>query len=241
MPNRILRDWTDSYTINDLSAEAERLFLRLIMKADDWGRFHGDERLILAACFPLLHSICIADVTRWLGECVALDCLVIYEDERGRKFLQINNFKQQTRAKSSKFPDPANHVHSRRVANEHLDVVGDVVGDGDGDGRSCAGSLSENSADAKTEKVDARPKARGTLDELKAYAVEIGLPSSDGEYLFNSWEAGGWMRGSKRIKDWRAAMRAWKSGGYMPSQKAGQGGAFKRGDAGDDLSAKYGE
>jgi len=41
MPNRILRDWTDSDRVNSLSAEAERLFIRLIMKADDYGRYLG--------------------------------------------------------------------------------------------------------------------------------------------------------------------------------------------------------
>lgn len=241
MPNRILRDWTDSFTINELSIEAERLFTRLIMKADDFGRFHGDPRLVLAACFPLLPSICLADVEQWLSECAKSGCITIYTCERGHKFIKINNFRQQTRSKSSKFPDPATQVHSKRVASAHLDVVGDVVGDGDGDG--CSGTESLSQVSGSPGSASATSKARGSMEELKSYAREIGLPESDGEYLFNSWESGGWLRGSKKIKDWQAAMRAWKSGGYMPSQKNGGSGKFgTAGGAGseDDIAAKYG-
>ena len=57
MPSRILRDWTDSLRFDGLSAEAERLFTRLIMKADDYGRFHADPRLLRAGCFPLSENL----------------------------------------------------------------------------------------------------------------------------------------------------------------------------------------
>ena len=53
MPTRMLRDWTDSLKFDGLSAEAERLFARLLMKADDYGRYHADPRLVRAGCFPL--------------------------------------------------------------------------------------------------------------------------------------------------------------------------------------------
>ncbi|HEY5745011.1 MAG TPA: hypothetical protein VIU12_02950 [Chryseolinea sp.] len=62
-------------------------------------------------------------------------------------------------------------------------------------------------------------KAKGTEDEIKAFAVEIGLPVSDGEYMFQHWESIGWKRGNSPILSWRAAMRAWKKGNYFPSQK----------------------
>lgn len=43
--------------------------------------------------------------------------------------------------------------------------------------------------------------------ELEAYAVQIGLPASDGASMFNHWEANGWMNGQNAIKDWRAGLR----------------------------------
>lgn len=64
-----------------------------------------------------------------------------------------------------------------------------------------------------------KSNAKGTLEELKAFAVEIGLPASDGETTFNSWEGNGWTNDKKQIKDWKATIRAWKGKGYLPSQK----------------------
>ena len=42
MPNRILRDWTDSERVNALTVQGERFFVRLIMKVDDYGRLYGN-------------------------------------------------------------------------------------------------------------------------------------------------------------------------------------------------------
>ncbi len=66
----------------------------------------------------------------------------------------------------------------------------------------------------------AEPHAdRGTQAELEAYAVQIGLPASDGASMFNHWEANGWVNGQNSIKDWRAGLRKWRDQGWLPSQK----------------------
>jgi len=106
MPTRILRDWTDSLPLADLSPEGERFFVRLIMKADDYGRFHGDERLLKAALFPLLADVRLQAVRKWRDECTTAGLLALYQDRRGREFIEIANFNQRTRAKDSKFPNP---------------------------------------------------------------------------------------------------------------------------------------
>ncbi len=62
-------------------------------------------------------------------------------------------------------------------------------------------------------------KKKGTRADLEAYAEEIGLEASDGEFLFDHWESNGWRNGNAPVKDWRAGMRKWKAGGWMPSQK----------------------
>lgn len=64
-------------------------------------------------------------------------------------------------------------------------------------------------------------KDRGTLEEVRAFAVDLGLPESDGEAMFHKWEGNGWRNGSTAIRDWRSTIRAWKTSGYMPSQKNG--------------------
>ena len=67
--------------------------------------------------------------------------------------------------------------------------------------------------------LTSKNKARGSMDELKAYAVGLGMPASDGESMFDHWESNGWRNGSSASKDWQAGMRKWKSQGWLPSQK----------------------
>lgn len=62
-------------------------------------------------------------------------------------------------------------------------------------------------------------KNRGTRDEIKAFAVELGLPASDGEACFDRWEGNGWKNNGEPIVDWRSTMRSWKQNNYLPSLK----------------------
>ena len=71
----------------------------------------------------------------------------------------------------------------------------------------------------KVQDSSSSKKTRGTIEELKAYAVKIGLPESDGESMFDHWEANGWKNGANAVKNYEAGMRKWKSQGWMPSQK----------------------
>ena len=80
-------------------------------------------------------------------------------------------------------------------------------------------TLQEKEKEKVKEKDRAREKVKGTVDELKAFAVEIGLPPSDGESMFHHWEANGWKNGPNPVKDWKAGIRKWKSQGWLPSQK----------------------
>jgi hypothetical protein len=106
MPNRILRDWTDSFTIDELDANTERFFVRLIMKVDDYGRFFADARLLRANLFPLKTDVRDTDISRWLTECEKAGLIVIYNVAK-KEFLQINNFNQTLRQKKEKYPSPS--------------------------------------------------------------------------------------------------------------------------------------
>lgn len=106
MPNRILRDWTDSFRFEKLSAESERMFIRLIMKADDYGRFHAEPRLIKAGCFPLLEDLKTKQIERWINELCEHKLVFCYEVNT-RKFLVICNYGQRLKISKAKFPAPA--------------------------------------------------------------------------------------------------------------------------------------
>lgn len=88
------------------------------------------------------------------------------------------------------------------------------LGKGKGKGQRQEDEISEESTTSKK---------RGTMDELKAYALEIGLLESDGESMFHHWESNGWKNGSSPVKNWKAGIQKWKSQSWLPSQKASPG------------------
>lgn len=104
MANRILRDWTLSENIDLLSMGAEVFFTRLIMKADDHGRFHANPKLLKAALFPL-KEVTESEIAVWLNELYEIGILTHYEVD-SKKYLEIKDFGQRLRTMVSKFPEP---------------------------------------------------------------------------------------------------------------------------------------
>lgn len=87
-----------------VSCQAECLFYRLLVVADDFGAFDGRPVIVRAKCLPLRDST-IADVEAWLRELAERALIVQYEVE-GRPYIAIPKFKQRTRANSAKYPLP---------------------------------------------------------------------------------------------------------------------------------------
>lgn len=107
MPNRVLRDTTDSDKINSLSVHAERFFYRLIMKVDDYGCFFADPRILKTHLYPLqLDKVKDSDVARWVSDLVTAGLITVY-GSGNKKYLEIENFKQTLRQKNRKFPSQA--------------------------------------------------------------------------------------------------------------------------------------
>lgn len=108
MPIRMLRDWTDSYRFDCISAESEVLFTRLIMKADDYGNFFGDARIIQSMCFPLGSMIVVQD---GLDELANRGLIMLYSVDC-KDYLHISNFGQRMRnGMKRKFPAHAGEQH----------------------------------------------------------------------------------------------------------------------------------
>ncbi len=74
-------------------------------------------------------------------------------------------------------------------------------------------SVSVHASDSSSKR---KPK---DLSEVIAYAKTRGITTADAEAFFDSQESGGWTRGGKALRDWQAALRAWKSNGYLASQR----------------------
>jgi len=116
MPNRILRDWTASDKIDTLSQGAEVFFTRLIMKADDFGLYYGNPKLLNSALFPL-KDYDNSQVLKWLNECVKSGAIKKYSVE-GKDYIQILGFDQRLRLMKSKFPDPSKSEEINEPSND---------------------------------------------------------------------------------------------------------------------------
>ena len=106
LPNRIVRDGINSSSrINNLSPGAEILYRRLMSVADDFGRFYASPATVRGACWPTNpEKVTERQVSKWLSECCqGSRPLIITYEVKGCKYLELQDFGQQTRSKS-KFP-----------------------------------------------------------------------------------------------------------------------------------------
>lgn len=183
MPNRILRDWTDSYRIDQLSPQAEIFFTRLIMKVDDFGRFYADPRRLRSACYPLKDSIRDSDITRWLAECEKAGLIVCYETT-GCRYLCILRFNQRLRVKHERFPRPPDGHMSDICQSDDCHMPAPFVSVSDSDSRNGEG--------------DARGRGfPATADEALRQCSMLNIPP---DFVTHCFEKGN-SRGGKDARD----------------------------------------
>ena len=89
MPSRIIKESiTTSESLSEVSADAERLFWRLVVKADDFGLYYGNPRILASMCFPL-DPPKEQRIRAWLDELVAAGMVGTYTaGEDGKQYLQ---------------------------------------------------------------------------------------------------------------------------------------------------------
>lgn len=131
MPNRIIKESIrTSDTLASVSPEAERLFWRLVVSVDDFGRFDGRPNIILGQCLSAFYGeITVEQVEGWLHELQSAGVLQMYTHE-SRPYLMLTkwNKHQRTRAKDSKFPSPDDiGSHPLSFDSKRSQVKTDVV------------------------------------------------------------------------------------------------------------------
>ena len=109
MPNRIVKESiTTSETLAQLSDAEERVWWRLLVVVDDFGRFDGRPNVIRGkACAAFLDRFTDAEITAMVDRFATIGLVRRYVVD-GRPLLQIVTWErhQQTRAKHSKYPPP---------------------------------------------------------------------------------------------------------------------------------------
>lgn len=199
MPNRIIKESAlDSEDLSALSNGGERLFWRLIVVADDFGRFDGAPQVVKARCFPrLIDKLRTSEIEVWMKELEPK--LVRFYVVNGRPYGCFLNWlkHQQQRAKVSKFPEPppfddiCNHLQSKvseiEIEIEKRDRDRDRLGKG-----SPRKTLFPENFEITTEM------------SLWASAHQIEIAEKELESFRDYHTAKG-----NRFIDWNAAFRTW--------------------------------
>jgi len=107
MPDRIIKDSiTRSKTLAELDFFEEVCFYRLIVKADDFGRFYRDPVILKSELFPRKRTVTEENVDAAFQTLEDVGLIVSYKF-KDEQYLQIVNWKsfQRVRATKSKYPD----------------------------------------------------------------------------------------------------------------------------------------
>ncbi len=206
MPNRNIRESiVTSETLEKCSAEAERLFFRLTVVADDTGRFNADSRVVLARCFPLFAGKWKPEkVGRWIDELAKHKAIVLYTNGTPNRYGYFPSWAKYQRVYGhpSKFPNPTGCSR--------------VPPDTPGDPRSYSQSSTEKEKEIKNDNGAGHHTAREKLEaftispELKAWSVSFGIahPEDYLEEFKDYWRSvDGKRRGGCPVKDWDATFR----------------------------------
>lgn len=123
MPNRIIKESIcTSDNINSLSLGAEILFYRLIVKADDFGCYHGNVKIIKGSCFPLkADDIKDKQLIEWINELIKAGLIFMYDGDDKKPYLKLVKWDkhQQKRANKPKFPLPkSNDINCNQVITD---------------------------------------------------------------------------------------------------------------------------
>lgn len=107
MPNRIIREgFLTSDKVDRLSWVEECFYHRLLLAVDDYGRYHADPPLLIGKIMPRkIGNVSNQDIEKWLTACVTAGLVRVYGVD-GKRYLEVLQFDQRTRAKKSKFPAP---------------------------------------------------------------------------------------------------------------------------------------
>ena len=133
MPSRILKESIcTSESLAYLSAEAEVLFYRLIVKVDDFGLYYGSPKILASLLFPL-NVPTEKKVSSWLAELVNGGLVATYRGEDGRQYLKLLSWDkhQNRRATKPKYPLPQefDNTCSQEVSNDNSDTCAQMQAD----------------------------------------------------------------------------------------------------------------
>lgn len=173
MPNRFIKESIKrSPQIDKLTWFEEVVFYRLIVTADDYGRYYGNPIVLRNDLFPTKESITKKSIEDALRRLAAQGLIIVYEAD-GEQYVALTTWKdhQSTRAAHSKFPDPS--------ASNCKQMFSNVFNPQANENKCSAYSYSNSYSYSYSERENAPAHARG---ELKPYGKFENVMLSETEH-----------------------------------------------------------
>ena len=164
-----------SEAIAGLTADEERLWTRLLLCCDDFGRFDGRPIIVKSRAFPLadlMPGVTVQAVDRWLKALFHKKLIFLYEVQ-GKPFLAVHRWQQRVRANASKFPPPPDNWDS--IADERRPEDGDCPTDDGHPSGKCPTDDSHPLTSASEER-GARNEERGSAREQRGTRTPRAAP-----------------------------------------------------------------
>ncbi len=219
MPTRLIREGIlESQRVNRLSEEEENFYRRLMSRVDDYGRYEANTSLLRAHLYPLkLDAKNEAKIAELLNATVRARLVFTYLSD-GKVFLQLLEFRQQTRSES-KYPCPdAKQLKTfvntpfcpadakQPLTGVHLvggvDVVGGVCGVVVVDGAEAA--------QPTTTTVARKERKPTSVESVISYGASLGVSEEECRRFFEYNLARRWRVPAGEKPDWQALLGRWR-------------------------------
>jgi len=179
------------------------------MKADDYGNFHGDDRIVSALCFPLGSTM---NARERLSELEERGIIRFYAN-KGRKYININNFSQRLRQHTRKFPDPSTADGSHIADNSPSHDGNSPSHDGNSpslDGNSLSHDGNSLSHDGNSPLEENRREVEENRNELLVFSGEVSPETEETSDPYTSEFETLWSAFPEK-KGKGGAWRVWKT------------------------------
>lgn len=222
MPNRIIKESIrTSETVASLTDFEFRLWIELIVSADDAGRGDARAAIIKGSCFPLRDRVTAKDIDAALHGLAAKGCVSLYT-VGGKPYFWFPSWAEHQRIRDCKpkYPDPADADAPQTLAADcgnSPQVAADC-----GLARAPAESESESNTNPNPNTRVSTRFAPPSREEAEEYCREKSI-NVNLDAWFAYYEQNGWMVGRQKMKDWQASLRYWATKERRPTMvKPGQ-------------------
>ena len=202
MPNRLIKESIcTSEDLNKLSPEAEILFYRLLVQADDYGCYFGNPSLVKSRCLPLrsdeIHS---EQVDSWLDEIERAGLIIRYTAADGRDYCQFVKWSKHQRVRQSEHKYPQYDETNCKLKSSRGNSP-QVAANG--------GEMRPNPIQSESNTIQSEIESNPTVKDVEEFALSRNskVKAKDFfDYYSPEWKDGD----GKSIKSWKKLFISWE-------------------------------